>query len=212
LAAPLDTLQAELRARLAAFTPRLLPLEGRRPAGVAVAVCLDERGEPAVVLTRRRADLRRHAGQWALPGGHLDAGETPEDAALRELAEEVGLPRPGHDAARRHALLGRLDDFCSRSGFVISPVVVWAVGGGPLRPEPAEVEAVHLLTLDELAGEGLLNLDPLEGSTHPVLSLSVLGTRVFAPTGALLWQFREVALFGRDTRVSHYEQPPFAWR
>jgi ADP-ribose pyrophosphatase YjhB (NUDIX family) len=74
----------------------------------------------------RSLALRSHPGQWALPGGRIDAGETPEAAALRELGEEVGLIV---DAGE---VLGRLDDFTTRSGFVITPVVVWAGQASPL--------------------------------------------------------------------------------
>src|ERR1700761_9677828 len=80
----------------------------------AVAVCVTEPdGVPSVLLTRRNARLRAHAGQWALPGGRREPGETPVEGALRELAEEVGLRLgPG-------SVLGLLDDFVTRSGYLI---------------------------------------------------------------------------------------------
>src|SRR5436309_15652566 len=112
-------LRETLAGHLARFERRSVPLGDRRPAAVAVVVVPDEDGRAAVLLTRRASGLRRHGGQWALPGGRLDPGETPETAALRELEEEVGLTLPPA------SLLGRLDDYPTRSGFVIAPVVAW---------------------------------------------------------------------------------------
>jgi 8-oxo-dGTP pyrophosphatase MutT (NUDIX family) len=86
-------------------------------------------GGAAFVLCRRASRLSSHAAQWALPGGRVDPGETPEEAALRELDEELGV-RP-----RDSSVLGLLDDYPTRSGYVITPVVVW--GGGELELRPA---------------------------------------------------------------------------
>ena len=133
---------AELRDRLETNLARFElapPLAGDlRRAAVAVAIVARADGEACFVLTERAAGMRHHAGQWALPGGRLDSVETVEQAALRELAEEVGL-RLGSAS-----VLGRLDDYPTRSGFAMSPVVVWAGEAGELERNPAEVAAVHL--------------------------------------------------------------------
>jgi mutator protein MutT len=160
----------------------------------------------ALLLTRRAAALRRHAGQWALPGGRIDAGETPEAAALRELAEEVGLLVDPAD------VLGRLDDFTTRSGFVITPLVVWAGAGERLVPNPAEVKSVHRIPVDEFLRADAPMLEEIAGSAHPVLRMPVGTSWIAAPTAAILFQFRELCVLGRPTRVAHYEQPLFAWR
>ncbi|OJX03768.1 MAG: coenzyme A pyrophosphatase [Burkholderiales bacterium 70-64] len=160
----------------------------------------------AVILTRRSVRLRTHAGQWALPGGRIDAGESPEQAALRELAEEVDL------RLEAGTILGRLDDFVTRSGFVITPVVVWAGSARRLAPNPGEVHSVHRVPLAEFLRADSPVLLPVEGSPHPLLRMPVGNDWIAAPTAAILYQFCEVCLAGRHTRVAHFEQPVFAWK
>lgn len=190
--------------------------------GAAVAVVVTEEGygadlpglaapadwqcRAALLLTRRAQHLRRHAGQWALPGGRIDAGEAPEEAALRELHEEVGLKLG--DAA----VLGRLDDYTTRSGYTISPVVLW--GGAGLAPvaNPLEVDSIHRIPVTEFLRDDAPMLRPGPEPERPILRMPVGDTWIAAPTAAVLLQFREVCLLGRETRVAHYDQPRFAWR
>jgi 8-oxo-dGTP pyrophosphatase MutT (NUDIX family) len=215
-----DALKTRILARLASFEVRAHTDPAKHRAAVAVAV-LDEghgadlRGMPvhpvpsdraAVLLTRRSAALRSHAGQWALPGGRIDPGESAETAALRELAEEVGLVL---DAG---CVLGRLDDFATRSGYVVTPVVVWAGAGATLEPNAAEVQSVHRIPVDEFLRADAPMLDASPGSAHPVLRMPVGDSWIAAPTAAILYQFRELCLLDRPTRVAHFEQPLFAWR
>ncbi|MET0333004.1 MAG: CoA pyrophosphatase [Rhizobacter sp.] len=161
--------------------------------------------QAALLLTRRSMQLRRHAGQWALPGGRLDAGETAEQAALREMEEEVALSL---DAS---AVLGRLDDYVTRSGFVITPVVVWAGAARDLTPNPQEVASVHRIPVAEFLRADAPLLDQAEGG-RTVLRMPVARDWIAAPTAALIYQFREVCIEGRSTRVSHFDQPLFAWK
>ncbi len=164
------------------------------------------RGEAALILTRRSHALRNHPGQWALPGGVRDAGEDVETTALRELHEEVDLPLDPGD------VLGTLDDFQTRSGFVITPVVVWAGADRELTFNPMEVASIHRIPIAEFLRDDAPVLDPVPGSEHPVLRMPVGDTSIAAPTAAMIYQFREVCILGRHTRVAHYEQPRFAWR
>jgi 8-oxo-dGTP pyrophosphatase MutT (NUDIX family) len=200
-----DALRERISAELRSFARQAVVPGERRHAAVALALVAGEGGAACVVLTRRPLDLPRHPGQYALPGGRLELGEDEAAAARRELREEVGLDT---DAA---AVLGILDDYATRSGFVITPVVVWA-RSGELRPDAREVRAVYRVPLAELARDEILHLDTIPESDRPVLSIDIVGTRIFSPTAAIFWQFREVALFGRSTRVAHFEQPTFAWR
>ena len=200
------------------FQVRSLEPAGRHAAAVAVAIAeegpganLPDIAAPAtwstrasLILTRRAKEMGKHPGQWALPGGRIDAGETPEQAALRELAEEVGLHlEPG-------AVLGRLDDLATHSGFVITPVVVWAGIAERLVPNVGEVASIHRIPVAEFMRADAPILEALEGSLHPTLCMPIGQDWIAAPTAAVLYQFREVCIAGRPTRVAHFEQPLFA--
>jgi 8-oxo-dGTP pyrophosphatase MutT (NUDIX family) len=201
-----DALRARTRANLAAFARQTIAPDGRRPAAVAVVLLDDDEGRACFLLTRRAATLRAHARQWALPGGGIDPGESAECAALRELREEVGLER---DAS---SVLGLLDDYGTRSGFVITPVVVWGGPGATLTPNPAEVASVHRVPLGDLDRPGVPRLVSIPESDRPVIQVELLSTLVHAPTAAVLYQLREVVVHGRPTRVADFEQPVWAWR
>jgi 8-oxo-dGTP pyrophosphatase MutT (NUDIX family) len=194
------------RANLASFERLALPDDGRRRAAVAQVLLPDADGRPCFLITRRAATLRKHGGQWALPGGRLDAGETAERAALRELQEEVGL------RLDESTVLGVLDDYGTRSGFIITPVVVWAEPDHELVPNPAEVAKIFHVPLDDLEGPDVPRLISIPESDRPVIQLPLLGTLIHAPTAAVLYQMREVVVHGRPTRVNHFEQPVWAWR
>jgi 8-oxo-dGTP pyrophosphatase MutT (NUDIX family) len=201
-----DALLVRARAHLAAFARRAIPADGRHAAAVAVVLVPDDEGRACLLITRRVSRLRAHSGQWALPGGRVDAGETAETAALRELAEEVGL------ACGQGAILGLLDDYGTRSGYIITPVVVWGGAEVTLDLNPDEVASVHRVPLAELEGDDVPRLVSIPESDRPVIQLPLLGTLIHAPTAAVVYQAREVIVHGRATRVDHFEQPVWAWR
>ena len=201
-----EALRARATANLAGFARQTIAPDGRRPAAVAAVLLPDDDGRACFLLTRRTATLRAHARQWALPGGRIDAGESSKAAALRELREEVGL------ALDASSVLGLLDDYGTRSGFIITPVVVWAGERVELTPNPAEVAHVYRVPLSELDKPDVPRLITIPESDRPVIQVPVLSSLIHAPTAAVLYQIREVVVHGRPTRVAHFEQPTWAWK
>ena len=180
----------------------------RRAAVAIVLTSAPDRDEACILLTRRPVTLKRHSGQYALPGGMLDPGEDALQAGLREMEEEVDL------TLAPSSLIGMLDDFGSRSGFCITPIVFWAGAQAVLDPAPDEVEMVFHIPLQELNDPRIPQMMDVEGTESPVFCapLPTVGHEIYAPTAAMLYQFREVALRNVMTRVSHIEQPQFAWK
>ena len=215
-----DNLLRHIQTNLDMFTTLPQEQENLKRAAVAITIVdidhdpalygipyeSSRKNNAALILTRRAFRLRRHAGQWALPGGSIDAGETPEETALRELEEEVGLKL---DADR---VIGRLDDYITHSGFIISPVVVWGGTGIHLTANQQEVESIHRIPLAEFLRQDAPILKELPGSDNPVLLMPIGTDSIASPTAAMIYQFREVALNGRAVRVAHFEQPFFAWQ
>lgn len=203
----------ELRGTIArnvkTFSPAQEVWPGLRKAAVTVIIATDRSsGRASVIVTLRPGSMRRHGAQYALPGGRLDAGETALEAAMRETSEELGLELKEED------IIGRLDDFPTRSGFCITPFVAWCEDVTALTPDASEVAAVYFIPLEELESPAIPRLEPEAHGDQPVMSayFPTLGHDMFAPTAAILYQFREIALEARTTRVSHFEQPRFAWK
>jgi len=203
-----DTTRRNIAGVCAAFA-RVQPDEAApalKRAAVAIALTgADNGAETMLLLTRRASGLRSHRAQWALPGGRCDAGETQVQAALRELREELGL------ALGPDAVLGLLDDYPTRSGYLITPVVVWAGAGQAISPNAAEVASVHPVPLGMIERADAFDFISIPQSTRRVIRFHWENRMIHAPTAAMIYQFREV-LGGRDTRVADLEQPVFAWK
>lgn len=232
-----ETLREGIRTRLADHDRRVVTDPSKRHAAVAVVLVdskigedrvdpapvddwiagrpmdagldgrmVDVSGGAAFLLCRRASRLRAHAAQWVLPGGRVDEGETVVDAALRELDEEVAIGLP------ESSVLGLLDDYPTRSGYVITPVVIW--GGGRLDPRPApdEVVAAYRVGLHQLLREDSPRFIAIPESPRPVVQIPLGNDLIHAPTGAVLLQVRWLCLEGRHDPVDQLEQPVFAWR
>lgn len=196
---------AEACAAFARLPDAAEPSALKRAAVVLALTASDQGGDTAFLLTKRASSLRAHRGQWALPGGRCDVGETPIEAALRELDEELGL------ALTSAEVLGQLDDYPTRSGYLITPVVVWAAESGAIVPNPDEVASVHRIALDTIERDDAFDFVAIPESARRVIRFHHARSLIHAPTAALIYQFREV-LAGRHTRVTDLEQPVFAWK
>jgi mutator protein MutT len=191
-AEPAPAQLARLRHAVSAHRPRKAPEHlGFRRAAVLVPV-LPREDAVELLFTSRSAELKRHAGQVSFPGGSIDSGETPREAALREAREEVGL-----DSAHVE-VIGELDECPTLvAGFVITPVVgivqPWAftaAGRYPWNPSPAEVAALHELPLAGFEDPANLRIEHGErdGVRFEILWYTVGGTVVWGATARIVHQ------------------------
>jgi 8-oxo-dGTP pyrophosphatase MutT (NUDIX family) len=147
---------AELRARLTAIAAEPLPgdvahgddvleILDRPPVPAAVLVPVILGPTPGILLTKRNAHLNKHGGQVSFPGGRIDAHDADaEAAALREAEEEIALDRAQVE------ILGRMADYVTGTGYIITPILGLLPPGLELRPAPEEVEAVFELPIGVL--------------------------------------------------------------
>jgi len=177
-----------------------------RKAAVAIAIAPLENGQSGFILTRRGKNLQTHSHQYALPGGKIDDGETQEETVLREVQEEIGIQ------AESDAIVGYLDDYITRSGFLITPIVLWVPDLQNLRPEPGEVDKIFIIGLNELFRPDSPRWVEIPESGKLVLQLPLRNRLIHAPTAALIYQFREIGIQGNLLRTDHIEEPVWAWK
>jgi len=202
------TTLTQLRTRLEGFPVKSLPDSKLRHAAVAIVIGEDPQHDSLrFILTERSSELPNHAGQFSLPGGKVHVGESFEEAVIREVHEEVGLLLSETD------ILGRIDDYETRSGFLIRPFVVWASDFHSARPDASEVACLLQIPLSALIGPAVPTLLTYPGHDKPVLQLPLGGDRVVhAPTGAILYQFARWVFGGQHTRNDIFAEPSFAWQ
>jgi len=201
----MEALRDRILANFAGFPRIALDLESRRAAAVAI-VLSPLAGKATFVITRRALTLRRGAGNYALPGGGFEPGEDAVAAAIRETEEEVGVALP------RESALGLLDDFATLGGHRVTPVVLWSAEPLQLKPDPTEVSQAWLNPIADLDHPAAPMREQHPGGGEPILRMFVRGSWVNPPTAAFLYQFREVALHGRPTRVATIGQPEWTAR
>ncbi|MGZ4712799.1 MAG: NUDIX hydrolase [Acidimicrobiia bacterium] len=194
------SLRRRIAANLARHERHEIPAEEGMRAAVAITL-VDRDGRAGYLFTRRALTLSRNPGQFALPGGRMEPGESATDAARRELAEELGVDLP------ETAVLGELDDLPTRSGTVVTPVVLWAAGTPELVPSADEVHAVWIISVSELEHPEAPRWVTVEGLDGQVLRMPVGGEWINPPTAAILYQFREVGLHGATVRVHEIPSP-----
>ena len=207
-----DATRERIRANLAGYGRQVVAPETLRAAAVSVVLARAADGAATFLLTLRTPRLNSHAGQYALPGGKIDPGEDALTAARRELHEELGVE------AAPEQVLGVLDDLPTRSGYLVTPFVVWLGEAAQPHPSPDEIAELHRVPLNDLfAGRGRggnrdLLADDTTGSAVFSLFIPSLGHDLFAPTAAIMDHFREVALMGRPTPAVRFGEPRFAQR
>lgn len=160
--------------------PRTADIENFKPAAVLIA--LTERARPGMLLLHRPSSMRAHPGQVAFPGGRMDPGETPVEAALREADEELGID-PG--CVR---LIGTGDLYRTGSGYEITPVLGIVPADIEIRPNPAEVAKWFEAPVDFVLDPANQMAKSLiwEGKPREYVEILWEGHRIWGVTGAII--------------------------
>jgi 8-oxo-dGTP pyrophosphatase MutT (NUDIX family) len=180
------------------------PEVGAVNAGVLAAL-FEEQGEARLILTRRSAGLRTHKGEVSFPGGRLDTGEGPAEAALREAHEEVGLdPDLVQTVGWMHPVMTMV------SASLIVPVIATLTARPRLVVSPVEVERVFDVSLAELALPGIFHEERwrIAGRTtsgtdddaFAVRFFEVAGEMIWGATARMLYELLTIVLTGQPTR------------
>lgn len=155
----------------------------------AVVIPIVRRDEPALVLVRRAAHLRRNPGEIAFPGGIVDATDRDaRSAALREFEEELGVPQT---CVR---IIDRLEDVTTLAlSVVIAPFVGLIDARATFAPNASETQSVHEVPLHALYAPGALS----EGFERVVFNGRTLEVRSW------LFDYEDLHVWGATARILH---------
>lgn len=171
----------------------LQPLKPLKPA--AVLVPLIEREAMTVLFTRRTSHLAHHAGQISFPGGHIEPDdESPRDTALRETEEEIGIPR------EQITIIGHLDTYVTRTGFVVTPVVGVIAPPLVLNPDPqevAEVFEVPLAFFMDAANHQYCSAE-FDGQVRHFYAMPYRSYYIWGATAGMLKNFYDIVMAEQD--------------
>jgi|SRR5690606_29360421 len=200
-----DTLSytpARVRNAMAAHEPTALNIDGFRNAAVLVPLLAGAEGLE-LLLTVRSHELRSHAGQIALPGGRVEAGETFAQAAIRETFEEVGL------VVQPDMIVGELSDHPSPAGYVARPLVAILPWPQPVAIDSGEVADVFTVPLEELRSlKPRSELRVLENFRRRIYFYQWGERTIWGFTGNVIKDLFDV-LDGRDDRSGGRRRDPF---
>lgn len=162
-----------------------MPAHGDTEAAVLVPL-FGQPGDPGLVFTERRGDLRRHSGEISFPGGRRDAGEELLETALREAEEEIGLRREQVEVVGALPPVGTFV-----TGYRVTPFVGLIPSGLPFEPNPEEVENVLLLRLSELRNGYAMQRLIRRGVPIKTPTYTVGETLIWGATARILGQLLE---------------------
>lgn len=172
------------------LNPGMPPPQRLTPAAVLIPMVARAAGM-TMMLTQRTDHLAHHPGQVSFPGGHVDPGDgTPEETALRETEEEVGL-------ARRHiTIIGRLADYWTRTGFNVAPIVAVVEPPFDIAPDPHEVAEVFEVPLDFLMDPANHERQSREyqGVTRRFYAMPYNGHYIWGATAGMLVDLHDVLM------------------
>ena len=189
-----------LRKRFANHTPGLL---GASRAYAALCPVVETSDGPSLLYEVRAAEIRQ-AGEVCFPGGRMEDGETPLQCALREMQEELSIPR------EYVTPLGAMDFICNQRGFLLYPIpaIVKTEGLKFLKASPAEVAETFTVPLSFLRENPpelyFYDLSPRPPADFPYEKIGIRSDYPWAPGRVEIpvWHWRGRVVWGMTARIT----------